>query len=138
MPRYTPDKVEQCLKSLDKLTVLRENQLKLTNQLRNTLERIRFAMYDDFDKAIRDMVEKKTREELKKLDTEDSDNWKYKNHKGIAKMKAKTKLMNEFRIICNVPLHERWSEFIFVFKKQWEKDRAKLIKDGEIEVSKIK
>ena len=138
MPRYTPEKIENALKSLKEAEENHKKSAQLMGQMRMSLNRIKWAMIENFDDAIKQRLEEAKNEERKLLEKEDPYKFKHLNRESVVGRRARSRLMRELKIIEQIGFREeeRWQDFLWRFKKQWETDRAKLIKDGEIEVKK--
>lgn len=134
MPRYTPAKIDNALKSLDDALLLQKKVSVLYGQLSMSLNRIKFAMIEDFDKVIKTKLAEAEKIELEILNKEDPNSWKYRNHANMAKTRAKIRLTKEFSsILQNQGLRENWNTYMWRLKEQWSTDRKKFLESGEIE-----
>lgn len=136
MVRYTPIKIQNALNSLKDAEENNRKSAELMKQMQKSLNRIKWAMFENFDEAIKTRLAEAKKEELKLLEKEDPYKFKHMNRGAIVGRRARVRLMRELKIVCNVIESERWEDFLWRFEKQWKRDREKLIKDGEIEVRK--
>ena len=108
-PRYTEGKITETLSSIEKLLVLDEKKRGNMLELRTTLLRIKRAIKPECWVTER--------------------SWKK------IPLKERTKIFREERCVkfqSSGSIFQDLREFPLYANKQWEKDRAKLIKDGEI------
>lgn len=127
--KYTEAKINQTLKSLEKVKELREKQIKLTNQLETTLLRIQLALKPtlDFKQEIIDM-KKIIKNEFLKTDPDKAEKaW-------LIGLLVKVRIKKKYSFI-HIPKNYfvRWDDFIFYVKKTHKHDREHYIKMGEIE-----
>ncbi len=107
--KYTEEKLEQTLDSIGKLLVLDEKKRGNMLELRTTLLRIKRAINPEC--------------------------WVNERSWRKIPLKERTKIMREERCVhfqSSGSIFQDLKDFPFFANKQWEKDRAKLIKEGEI------
>lgn len=134
--KYTPKKIDKALGSLSEVIDLHKQQSKNYHDMHVSLSRIRFAMIRDFDDTIKLRLESEKEKINAKIDSLDPESYRYeqvKKNKAHITMKAKVRLMKGFSNNIGLGIFERWDEFIFHLRRQWESDRAMFIKSGEIE-----
>ena len=131
MIRYTPKKIDQTLKTLNKVKDMRIKLDKLYLELENSLTRIQRAMKKELDFKQELQNEKEIVKEQYKKDDPDRLNIS----PAIISTKAKMNIMKRYKFNLDVcyPMSEQWQLFIIQMTKQHEKDRQYFIKRKEIE-----
>ncbi len=131
MIRYTPEKIDQTLQSINKLKPVRIRLDKLYLELEESLTRIQRAMKKELDFKLELQNEKEiVKEQYKKEDPD-----QLNISPAIISTKAKRNIMKRFKHTnySEYPLSEQWNLFIIQMTKQHEKDREYFIKRKEIE-----
>lgn len=138
--RYTPKKIDNMITSL---TLAETNTIQILEKyklLKIGFNRIKFAMISDFDKALKDRVQEekiKIEKELKiDLAKHEEGSYYYNQISSSLKMitmKTRIRLMKGFNEELGFNPLERWAEFTFHLKTEWQKDRKMFIESGEID-----
>lgn len=131
MVRFTPEKIDHTLQSINKLKPLRIRLDKLYLELEDSLTRIQRAMKKELDFKQELQNEKEIiKEQYKKEDPD-----RLNISPAIISTKAKRNIMKRFKHTnySEYPLTEQWNLFIIQMTKQHEKDRQYFIKRKEIE-----
>lgn len=131
MVRYTPQKIDQTLQSLNKLKPMRIRLDKLYLELEECLTRIQRAMKKELDFKEELQNEKLIVKEQLKKDNPDRNNFS----PAVISTKAKRNIMKRYKFNSDqyYPMSEQWQLFIIQMTKQHEKDRQYFIKRKEIE-----
>ena len=130
-PRYTPQKIENAIKSISDVIELHKKQDKNYRDLLTSFELIKLSMHTDIEKYIREQEDKMYKIILAEKRKENPD-----YSPATAKMLARARIMKNskfFRYHESIP---RWQDYKFQLTKIWEKHRAKFTKSGEIDGNK--
>jgi len=133
MPLYTPEKIDNCIKSTTAAIEQHHKVTALYAQMLRTFKRIRFAMMPDFKTYIKELEEEeinkilKERAQLNKTDPLGVP----RTHPRHA---ARQRIMKNSEFFKVYPYEmPRWQDYIFEAEKTHDKDRKQLIKEGKIE-----
>lgn len=130
-PRYTPQKIENAIKSISDVMELHKKQDKNYRDLLRSFELIKLSMHEDIEKYIREQEEKMFKIVLAEKRKEDPN-----YSASTCKMLARARIMKNSKFYHQYETIPRWSDYKFQLQKIWEEYRAKFIKSGEIEGSK--
>lgn len=131
MIRYTPEKIDHTIQSLNKLKPIRIRLDKLYLELEDSLTRIQRAMKKELDFKQELQNEKEIVKEQYKKENPDRNNFS----PAVISTKAKRNIMKRYKFNSDqyYPMSEQWNLFIIQMTKQHEKDRQYFIKRKEIE-----
>lgn len=130
-PRYTPQKIENAIKSIRDVIELHKKQDKNYRDLLTSFELIKLSMHEGIEKYIRIQEDEMFKIVLAEKRKENPD-----YSQATAKMLARTRIMKNSKFFRYHETFPRWSDYKFQITKIWEKHRAKFIKSGEIEGNK--
>ena len=134
IPRYTKEKIDKTLESMNKLIELDKQKAFKMHQMITALNRIKFAMIKDFDMMILTKLRIEKDIILKEIDNDQNlTQFEKQNKIRFCSHRAKIRLMNNFNKDLSYNEFPRWEDFKWQLKKQWKKDREQLIKKGDIE-----
>lgn len=130
-PRYTPQKINDTIKSINDLLENHKKQEKNYRDMLRSLELIKLAMHEDIEKYIRVQEEKMFKIVLAEKRKEDPN-----YSPATCKMLARARIMKNSKFYHQYETIPRWGDYKFQIQKIWEEYRAKFIKSGEIEGNK--
>ena len=131
--KYTKEKIDNCLKSLEDMKENRKKVDKLYFQLERTLRRIKLALNPTLDlkKELEDMKKIILKEQLEKQKRDPLRDY-ISNH--LIFSLARSRIMKKYNFMPQPYEIPRWDDFIFRMKQNHKKDREKLIKEGSIKI----
>lgn len=112
-PRYTKEKLEKALTSIDKVIALNIQVTEKYHQMKRSLKRIEYALITDFHFYLK--------RRQKEIQTELNDTYR-----------SRAQLIKELEDVYILPHTYNFKEILEMSEITQQKDRAKLIKDNEI------